>query len=253
MNPDTLRQLLEKVKTGVVEIDEALNELKLLPYERIGFATLDHHRYLRRGFPEVVLCRGKTTEQVVEIIDHLWPAARTVLATKAEPEVFTALQKVTDEAHYHPLSKLIVVGGYLPVVSQEIILVATAGTADIAIAEEAAITAEAMGNRVERLYDVGVAGLHRLLDSSKTLLQANVIIAVAGMEGALPSIISGMVEKPVIAVPTSTGYGASFQGLAALLGMLNTCSPGVAVVNIDNGFGAGYIASLINQQTRKSP
>jgi len=251
MNRERLRELLEKVRAGDAGVEEALEQLKLLPYEEMGFAKLDHHRSLRKGFPEVVLCQGKTVGQVVEIVEHLLPSAGTILATKAGPEVFAALQKATDKAHYHPLPRLIVIGDGVPVSSQELVLVATAGTADIAVAEEAAVTAEAMGNRVERLYDVGVAGLHRLLDHNKKLVEANVIVAVAGMEGALASIISGMVDKPVIAVPTSVGYGASFQGLAALLGMLNTCAPGVAVVNIDNGFGAGYLASLINQRSRK--
>ena len=248
MNREQVRCLLEKVRAGHMDVEEALDELRLLPYEEIGFAKLDHHRALRTGFPEVVLCQGKTAEQVAEIVQHLLQSADTVLATKAGPEVFAALGKVTDKANYHSLPKLIVVGDGVAVSSDDLILVVTAGTADIPVAEEAAITAEAMGNRVERLYDVGVAGLHRLLDHKKRLFEANVIIAVAGMEGALASIVSGMVDKAVIAVPTSVGYGASFHGLAALLTMLNTCAPGVAVVNIDNGFGAGYLAALINQQ-----
>jgi len=251
MNPERLRQLLTQVKAGSLDVAEAMEQLKLMPYEEMGFAKLDHHRFLRKGFPEVILCQGKTVEQVTKIVQHLLPSAHIILATRASPEIFAALQRVTDQAHYHPLPRLIVVGDKPIASSEGAILVVTAGTADIAIAEEAAITAEAMGNPVERLYDVGVAGLHRLLDHKRSLFQANVIIAVAGMEGALPSVISGMVDKPVVAVPTSVGYGASFQGLAALLGMLNTCAPGVAVVNIDNGFGAGYIASLINHQNMK--
>lgn len=184
-------------------------------------------------------------------IEHLLPPAGTILATKASPEVFEAVQKLTPKAHYHPSPKLIVIGNGVAALSKGFILVVTAGTADIPVAEEAAVTVEAMGDRVERLYDVGVAGLHRLLDHKKKLFEANVIVAIAGMEGALASIISGMVDKPVIAVPTSVGYGASFQGLAALLGMLNTCAPGVAVVNIDNGFGAGYMASLISRSGKR--
>jgi len=251
MNPEQLRRLLKKVKAGSLDIEEALNQLKLLPYEDIDFAKLNHHRSLRKGFPEVVLCQGKTVEQVVKIIEHLLPSASTILATKASPEVFEAVQKLTPKAHYHPSPKLIVIGNKVAASSKEFILVVTAGTADIPVAEEAAVTAEAMGNRVERLYDVGVAGLHRLLDHKKKLFEAKVIIAIAGMEGALASIISGMVDKPVIAVPTSVGYGASFQGLAALLGMLNTCAPGIAVVNIDNGFGAGYLAGLISRSRKR--
>jgi len=251
MNPERLRELLDKVKAGELNSEEALEQLKLWPYEEMGFAKVDHHRYLRKGFPEVVLCQGKTVEQVAEIVEHLLPTADTILATKAGPEIFNALGKVTDRAHYHPLANLIVIGDGVPVVSEGLVLVVTAGTADIGVAEEAAITAEAMGSRVERLHDVGVAGLHRLLAQKERLFQANVIVAVAGMEGALPSIVAGMVDSPVIAVPTSVGYGASFQGLAALLGMLNTCAPGVAVVNIDNGFGAGYMAHLINQKGGK--
>lgn len=252
MNPKHLRELLEKVKAGTLNIEEALNQLKLLPYEDIDFAKLNHHRFLRKGFPEVVFCQGKTAEQIVEIIARLLPSANTILATRASPEVFTAVQKLTPKARYHPLARLIVVGNESEERGNELILVVTAGTADIPIAEEAAVTAEAMGNKVERIYDVGVAGLHRLLDHKGKLFQANVLIAIAGMEGALASIISGMVDKPVIAVPTSVGYGASFQGLAALLGMLNACAPGIAVVNIDNGFGAGYLASLINHMGRES-
>lgn len=252
MNPEHLRKLLEKVKEGKLDIDEALNQLKLYPYEERGFAKLNHHRSLRTGFPEVVFCQGKTVEQVTEIVERLSLQASTVLATRASPEVFTAVQKLTPKARYHPLAKLIVVENEGVKRGTGSILVVTAGTADIPVAEEAAVTAEAMGNKVERLYDVGVAGLHRLLDHERKLFQAKVIIAIAGMEGALASIIAGLVDKPVIAVPTSVGYGASFEGLAALLGMLNACAPGVAVVNIDNGFGAGYLASFINHMGRKS-
>ena len=251
MNAEQVRRLLKKVKSGSLGVEEALDQLRFLPYEDIGFAKLDHHRSLRKGFPEVVLCLGKTVEQVAGIIEHLLPVTGTILATKADPEIFAAVRELAPEARYYQLANLIVIGGQVATSRGEFILVVTAGTADIPVAEEAAFTAEAMGNRVERLYDVGVAGLHRLLDHKRELFKANVIIAVAGMEGALASIVSGMVDKPVIAVPTSVGYGASFQGLAALLGMLNTCAPGVAVVNIDNGFGAGYMASIINWRRKK--
>ena len=249
MNADQLRQLLEKVKSGNIDVNEALDQLKFLPYEDIGFAKLDHHRLLRRGFAEVILCKGKTADQVAGIAKRMAASTGTTLATKASPEIFDAVRQVAPGARYHQLAGLIVIGDPPPVVVEGYILVVTAGTGDIPVAEEAAVTAETMGSRVDRAYDVGVAGLHRLLDCKDKLLGANVVVAVAGMEGALASVVSGMVDSPVIAVPTSVGYGASFQGLAALLGMLNTCSPGVAVVNIDNGFGAGYMASLINRRT----
>lgn len=251
MNPGQLRRLLTEVQSGRMGIDEALTRLKLLPYEDIGFAKLDHHRWLRKGFPEVVLCRGKTVAQVVEIVGRLSATGSTVLATKASPEMFAAVRKAVPGARFCDLPGLIVVNEGVAPKSPGFVLVVTAGTADIPVAEEAAVTAEAMGNRVERLYDVGVAGLHRLLNHNELLLEANVVVAVAGMEGALASVISGMVEKPIVAVPTSVGYGASFEGLAALLAMLNSCAPGVAVVNIDNGFGAGYLAGVVNRQTRK--
>jgi len=241
--------LLEKVKSGDIGVTEALNQLRFMPYEDIGFAKLDHHRSLRRGFAEVILCKGKTADQVAGIVKRMAASTGTTLATKASPEIFDVVRQVAPNAHYHQLAGLIVIGDAPPVVAEGYILVVTAGTGDIPIAEEAAVTAETMGSRVERAYDVGVAGLHRLLDCKDKLLGANVVVAVAGMEGALASVVSGMVESPVIAVPTSVGYGASFQGLAALLGMLNTCSPGVSVVNIDNGFGAGYLASLIDRRT----
>jgi len=249
VNADQLRQLLEKVKSGNIDVNEALDQLKFMPYEDIGFAKLDHHRLLRRGFAEVILCKGKTADQVAGIVKRMAVCTGTVLATKANPEIFDAVRQVAPGARYHQLAGLIVIGDPPPVVVEGYILVVTAGTGDIPVAEEAVVTAETMGSRVERAYDVGVAGLHRLLDCKDKLLGANVVVAVAGMEGALASVVSGMVDTPVIAVPTSVGYGASFQGLAALLGMLNTCSPGVAVVNIDNGFGAGYMASLINRRT----
>ena len=229
-------------------VEDALERLRRLPYEEMGFAKLDHHRALRKGYPEAVLCRGKTVEQVVRIMERFVRTGDTVLATKATPDMFTAVKQVCEQARYHPLPGLIIAGEGRPLTGKGTVLVLTAGTADIGIAEEAALTAEAMGNRVERVFDVGVAGLHRLLDQQEKLFEATVIIAVAGMEGALPSLVAGLVSVPVIAVPTSVGYGASFHGLAALLGMLNTCAPGVAVVNIDNGFGAGCLASMINQQ-----
>jgi NCAIR mutase (PurE)-related protein len=249
VNSEHLRQLLEKVKSGDIGVGEALDQLKFMPYEDIGFAKLDHHRLLRRGFAEVILCKGKTPDQVAGIVKRMALSAGTTLATKASPGVFDAVRQVAPGARYHQLAGLIVIGDAPPVAGEGYILIVTAGTGDIQVAEEAAVTAETMGSRVERAYDVGVAGLHRLLDCKDKLLGANVVVAVAGMEGALASVVSGMVDTPVIAVPTSVGYGASFEGLAALLGMLNSCSPGVAVVNIDNGFGAGYLASMIDRRS----
>ncbi len=249
MNAGELRRLLEMVQSGDVGVAEALERLKFLPYEDIGFARLDHHRLLRRGFAEVILCRGKTPEQVAGIVQRMAAATGTTLATKASPEVFEAVRQVAPGARYHQPSGLIVIGEAAPAMAEGYVLVVTAGTGDIPVAEEAAVTAETIGSRVEKAYDVGVAGLHRLLGCRDQLLGASVVVAVAGMEGALASVVSGLVEAPVIAVPTSVGYGASFEGLAALLGMLNSCSPGVAVVNIDNGFGAGYLAALIHQRS----
>ncbi len=248
MNSGDVRRLLEMVKSGEIGVAEALDRLKFLPYEDIGFARLDHHRQLRRGFAEVILCRGKTPEQVAGIVERMAASPGTTLATKATPDVFEAVRRVAPGARYHQPAGMIVIGEPAPATAAGYVLVVTAGTGDIPVAEESAVTAQTVGSRVEKAYDVGVAGLHRLLDCREQLLGASVVVAVAGMEGALASVVSGLVEAPVIAVPTSVGYGASFQGLAALLGMLNCCSPGVAVVNIDNGFGAGYMASLIHQR-----
>lgn len=243
-----LYDILNKVKCGEISVDEAASSLRNTPYEDLGFAKLDHHRKIRTGFPEVVFCQGKTCLQVAEIIRKLADQNNIVLATRATHEQYEASLELTPEAIYHDAARMIVVGS--PVVVTEKtggILIISAGTADIPVAEEAAVTAESMGSCVKRLYDVGVAGIHRLLDNKELLDSANVIIVVAGMEGALTSVVGGLVDKPVVAVPTSIGYGASFQGLAALLSMLNTCAEGVAVVNIDNGFGAGYFAHIINR------
>ena len=238
--------LLEGVRAGTVGVDEALDRLRTLPYENLGFARLDHHRALRQGFPEVVFCLGKTAEQMAQLMARLTARHAQVLASRATPEVYAAVRAAVPDAVYHEIARLIVVDREPEGAKQPGVLVVTGGTSDIPIAEEAAITAEVMGNQVERLYDVGVAGLHRLLDQSEALMQARVVVVVAGMEGALPSVVGGLVAAPVIAVPTSIGYGASFGGLAALLAMLNSCATGVAVVNIDNGFGAGYLAGMIN-------
>lgn len=237
---------MRRVKAGEVTEEEALARLRTLPYEDLDFAKLDHHRTLRRGFPEVVLGAGKTVEQVVEIAQRLAAQADRLLVTRVSRAYFEAVQAVIPDVAYNSVAKTIQLNRCPQPRLRPGVLVLSAGTADIPVAEEAVVTAELMDNAVVRLYDVGVAGLHRLLDHLPILNQARVVVAVAGMEGALPSVVSGLVSVPVIAVPTSIGYGASFQGLAALLGMLNSCSPGVSVVNIDNGFGAGYLASLIN-------
>ena len=243
-----LYDILNKVKCGELSVDEAAASLRNTPYEDLGFAKLDHHRKIRTGFPEVVFCQGKTCYQVAEIVRKLADQNNIVLATRATREQYDAALELTPDAVYHEAARMIVVGSQEPIAGKGGgILIISAGTADIPVAEEAAITAESMGSCVKRLYDVGVAGIHRLLDNKELLDSANVIIVVAGMEGALTSVVGGLVDKPVVAVPTSIGYGASFQGLAALLSMLNTCAEGVAVVNIDNGFGAGYFAHIINR------
>ncbi|MBM7855315.1 NCAIR mutase (PurE)-related protein [Desulfohalotomaculum tongense] len=246
MNREQLKTLLQQVKNGETGIDEALALIKDMPYKELGFAKIDHHRGLRRGFPEVIYCAGKTVEQVTAIFQSLAAGGSNVLATRASAEMYASVKKVIPQAKYYHLPGVIALyqGEQKQVGS---ILVVCAGTSDLPVAEEAAVTAEVMGNKVERLYDVGVAGLHRLLMNWSLLEKARVLVVVAGMEGALPSVVGGLVDKPVVAVPTSVGYGAAFNGLAALLAMLNSCCAGVTVVNIDNGFGAGYTASLINK------
>lgn len=239
--------LLEDVRTGRLEVGAALEKLRSLPYEDVGFARLDHHRALRKGFPEVIFAQGKTPEQVTLLMCKLAARNERVLATRADPQTYAAVQAELPDAIYHQAPRLIVIDRFPNEDKLPGVLVVTGGTTDIPVAEEAAITAELLGNHVERLYDVGVAGLHRLLDQSQALQHARVIVAVAGMEGALASVVGGLVSAPVIAVPTSIGYGASFGGLAALLAMLNSCASGIAVVNIDNGFGAGYLAGMINR------
>ena len=246
IDSERLYQLLARVKSGDVSIDDALAQLASLPYEELGFAKLDHHRALRRGFPEVVFGPGKTPGQVAEIVERLASRSDKVMVTKVTEECFNAVRSHTPDAEYNPTARAITLNRAKKTAQRRGIMVISGGTADIPVAEEAALTAELMGNEVERSYDVGVAGVHRLLDHLPQLRRAKVIIAVAGMEGALPSVVSGLVSVPIIAVPTSIGYGASFEGLAALLTMLNCCSAGVSVVNIDNGFGAGYLAALIN-------
>lgn len=251
MNEETLRDLLQGIQNQKIRIEEGLKQLKDLPYEDLGFAKVDYHRNLRQGFPEVIYCASKTPEQVAVIAERLVQRSDgNILATRASHEVYEAVVQKVPDAEYYELPRLIVVRRGKQV-QRGNILVLSAGTSDLPVAEEAAITAEVMGNYVERIYDTGVAGIHRLLDQKEKLFKARVIIVVAGMEGALASVVGGLVDKPVIAVPTSVGYGASFGGVAALLAMLNSCASGVSVVNIDNGFGAGYQASLINRLGEK--
>jgi hypothetical protein len=247
MSPEPLRSLLESIRDGGIDVDAALDRLRHLPFEDLGFAKLDHHRALRHGMPEVVFAKGKTPEQVAEIAAHLLERAPNVLITRADAPTAALVRERIPQAEYFPLSGGIRVWGDRTVRGKGKIAVVSAGTSDIPVAEEAQITAEAMGNTVETVFDIGVAGIHRLIGNRERFLDARVVVCCAGMEGALPSVVGGMVSCPVIAVPTSVGYGASFNGLAALLGMLNSCASNVTVVNIDNGFGAGYVASLINR------
>jgi len=231
-------------------VEDALEKLRGLPYDDIGWAKLDLHRAIRKGFPEVVFCQGKTTGQAVKIVKRLAARHEKILATRVTPPVAERIAAAVEGCTYHETARMLVVERKLEAARparKKYIIVLCAGTADIPVAEEAAVTAETMGSRVELSYDVGVAGLHRLLDQKGKIIHANVLIVVAGMEGALPSVVGGMVSCPVIAVPTSIGYGASFGGLSALLAMLNCCAAGVAVMNIDNGFGAGYFAHLVNK------
>ncbi|MBN1836399.1 MAG: nickel pincer cofactor biosynthesis protein LarB [Spirochaetales bacterium] len=251
MLEDDLRELLSRVRAGSLEPKEALRKLKDLPFERLGFATLDHHRALRQGHPEAIFCQGKTLEQIRQIAARLMEQGSNILATRATPEVFRALAEMTDDLAYHEAARIVVLKPRAQGLSQGTILVITAGTADIPVAEEAAVTAEAMGHRIERRYDVGVAGIHRLLALRDRMEAAAVIVVVAGMDGALPSVVGGLTDKPVVAVPTSVGYGASLGGVAALLTMLNSCANGVVVVNIDNGFGAGCFAGRILRLAEK--
>jgi len=248
---DELRQLLEDVKNSKLDVGEALNRLKNLPYEDLGFAVVDHHRALRKGFPEVVFCQGKTVDQVAQIFKKLCGGHRSILATRAGREVFDAVREIYADAVYYELARSIVVYRGEKQIKKGKVLVLSAGTADIPVADEAAVTAEVMGNEVRKAYDVGVAGIHRLLDKLDLIRWAQVIIVVAGMEGALASVVGGLADQPVIAVPTSVGYGASFNGLSALLCMLNGCASGVGVVNIDNGFGAGALANAITQMIER--
>jgi len=247
MDESRLREMLESLQTGALSIDEALGRLRDLPYEDLGFAALDHHRALRTGFPEVVLGQGKTPEQIAAIAESLAARSDRLLVTRAGVEDYRAVKERVPDALYHADARAITLDRSREA-KRPAVAVCCAGTSDVPVAEEAAVTAELMGSAIDRMYDVGVAGIHRLLDKTDRLRAANAIVVVAGMEGALPSVVAGLVAAPVIAVPTSIGYGASFGGLAPLLAMLNACAAGVAVVNIDNGFGAGYLAAMINGQ-----
>jgi pyridinium-3,5-biscarboxylic acid mononucleotide synthase len=242
MDSITIKKLLESVQSGRVSIENALKQLKHLPYEDLSFAKVDHHRHIRQGVPEVIFAKGKQVQDVLRIARSMYKKSRRVLITKASKTIYTKLR--IKHAVFHPLSGTIAVTGEKKQTGH--ILILSAGTSDIPVAEEAAVTASFLGSRVETVYDVGVAGIHRLMEAKEGLLSTRVIVVVAGMEGALPSVVGGITDKPIIAVPTSVGYGTSFGGLTALLAMLNSCVPGIAVMNIDNGFGAGCLAHKIN-------
>ncbi len=248
MNAETLKKLFDQVRRGKLSPDDAVERLRHMPFEDLGFAKLDHHRALRQGMPEVIFAPGKTPNQVAGIFARLAVHGSNVLATRATEEQYAAVAAAEPRAEYRPLARAIVFKRDRKKHGKGVIVVVSAGTSDIPVAEEAVVTAELMGNNVQHIYDVGVAGIHRLLAHRAALAKARVIIVCAGMEGALPSVVGGLVGVPVIAVPTSVGYGAAFKGLAALLGMMNSCASNVSVVNIDNGFGAGYVASLINRR-----
>lgn len=242
-----IREMLKEFKSGEISEEDIIKKLKKLPYEEMDYAKIDHHRSLRRGFGEVIYCAGKTSEQTASIFQKMLENRDRVLGTRADDKTYEAVKKIAPDAYYHKEARAITVIRENIDKNKGKILVATGGTSDMPVAEEAAVTAEFMGNDVDRLYDVGVAGIHRLLMNTERIYAASVIIAVAGMEGALASVIAGLADCPVIAVPTSVGYGANFKGLSALLTMLNSCSSGIGVVNIDNGYGAGCLASMINR------
>ena len=247
MDEHVIRQLLHQLQAGDIDLEGALLRLKHLPYEDLGFAMVDHHRQLRTGCPETIFCEGKTVAQIVGIVRHMLHRDVNIMATRASKEVYQALCDLGHPATYHEAARIVVISSVEVQKRGGTILVMTAGTSDIPVAEEAAVTAETLGNHVQRVFDVGVAGIHRLFSKKQMIDEATVLVVVAGMDGALPSVVAGLTDKPVIAVPTSVGYGASFGGVAALLTMLNSCANGVTVVNIDNGYGAGYSASAINR------
>jgi NCAIR mutase (PurE)-related protein len=244
---EEIKKLLEQLRSGKISTEEAVDRLGDLPFKDLGHTKIDNHRELRTGYPEVVFCEGKTTEQICNIMEYMASQKVNILGTRAGKEVYDAVVKILPDARYNELGRTITIKQQRIELTNTYIAILTAGTSDMAVAEEAAVTAEFFGNRIKRFFDVGVAGIHRLYSGLDEIRKARVIIVIAGMEGALPSIVGGLVDKPIIAVPTSIGYGASFKGLAALLGMLTSCASGVSVVNIDNGFGAAYMASMINK------
>ncbi len=246
MNSFDLAKLLESVRAGRTGVAAALKRLKHMPFEDVAYAHIDHHRSLRHGMPEVIYCEGKTVPQITGIVKRMLAAGSDILATRATEKAFRAVKRIDRRAEYHPASGAIVVRNGKKKATRGVVAVLTAGTSDIPVAEEAAVTADVLGSTVRTVYDVGVAGIHRILSKRDVLETARVIVVVAGMDGALPSVVGGLVDKPVIAVPTSVGYGAGFRGLAPLLTMLNSCASGIAVMNIDNGFGAGVLAHRIN-------
>jgi NCAIR mutase (PurE)-related protein len=248
MKSEQILDLLKKIREGKLTPDQGLEKLKHLPFEDLGFARVDHHRTLRQGFPEVIFSPGKTPEQVAKIVQSLLRQKSNILVTRSNKAIYNRVRRLTTKARYHDLAQAITIVNDRKTYGEGKIYVVCAGTSDIPVAEEAALTAKLMGNAVETTYDVGVAGIHRLLDIRGPLSQASVVVVVAGMEGALASVVGGLLSVPVIAVPTSIGYGSSFGGLSSLLAMLNSCASNVVVVNIDNGFGAGYVASLINRK-----
>ncbi|UCD72238.1 MAG: nickel pincer cofactor biosynthesis protein LarB [Syntrophobacterales bacterium] len=254
MDVRRIEKLLEDIKAGRIEIRDALVTLRGLPFEDIGHTTIDHHRALRKGFSEVIFGEGKSSGQIISIMQRMKQQGDNILVTRVHNRKGLAIKRAIPEAQYYPTPRIITLMNHeVELVGKGLILVISAGTSDIPVAEEAALTAEMMGNPVERLYDVGISGIHRLFSKAELIQSANVIIVVAGMEGALPSVVGGLVDRPVIAVPTSVGYGASFGGVTALLAMLNSCASGISVVNIDNGFGAGCVASLINRDRESTP
>ena len=247
MTEDQIRKILEEYRTGALSPDDALHRLRSLPFEDLGFANIDHHRTLRQGFPEVIFGIGKTVDQVAKIVESMHKHDHNILITRTTPAHFERVKQIAPEAEFHEGARAIVIQKDATILGKGAVMVVSAGTSDMPVAEEAVVTLKVMGNPIDSLYDVGVAGLHRLLDRRERLAKARVVIVVAGMEGALPSVVGGLVSVPVIAVPTSVGYGASFNGVAALLGMLNSCASHVTLVNIDNGYGAAVVASLINR------
>jgi hypothetical protein len=252
MTPQQVLELLQKIREGTLTPEQGLDRLKNLPFEDLGFARVDHHRTLRQGFPEVIFAPGKLPEQIVAIVKSLLRQKSNILVTRSDQATFKRVRQVTKKAQFHPAARAISIVHDTKIYGEGRIYIVCAGTSDIPVAEEAALTARLMGNQVETTYDVGVAGIHRLLNIREALTRASVVVVVAGMEGALASVVGGLLSVPVIAVPTSIGYGSSFGGLSSLLAMLNSCASNVVVVNIDNGFGAGYVASLINRR-RKDP